>query len=763
MAGGVATRARLALACALALTALGIVCSSAFAYRFNEPAITQTGPEETVFDWGDHTTGAPTGGPRPRCADDDIPDAAVRAFRDANGKLVLISSHFTTRRFVGDTFNDLTHPCAVVMPSGLNRNAASFDDHEWLTSPYTLDGTTVYALAHEEYQGWRTGYGYNCVGDWTQQQKCWRNSVVLAASTDGGATFTSPGAVVARAPYRFASGIGPYGYFKPSNIVKHTDGFYYALVRSVGTDSTPAQPDGVCVMRTSDLANPTSWRAWDGNGFNASFINPYTQAGNPADHVCPPVDPDLYTMTSTVVYSSYLDRYLLIDLLNGGGSYNPNPADKVPGIYFSTSKDLLSWTPPKLLMEAEIAETFSCGDSDPVRVPSLIDHASPARNFETIGQHAYLYFTRSNMYYPSNGTCYLGLDRDLVRIPIEFRKPASPTLTSTDPSSPANNNAPRVKGTAPAGTTVKLYANVACSGSPVGSVVAGTFATSGILASVPDDSTTSFYAAAVDVAGQESDCSPAPITYVEDSTPPDAPTVTASVPGSPANNNSPRIRGTAEAGTTVRLFTSQDCTGAPLSIAVAATFGTSGIAVAVSDNSTTVFHATATDQAGNTSGCSPSSVTYIEETTSPPHEEPPAAVPPPLTPASPVAVSFFENPSMPDRLAPRMSLATKVANIGRRGSLRLRLTCPASEPGGCKGTLRLETLGGTRLGSRSFHVGGGATAALGLRLSKRAQVRVKRSGELFAVAAISARDAAGNGRTDRLNLVLEAPRRKRNR
>ena len=46
------------------------------------------------------------------------------------------------------------------------------------------------------------------------------------------------------------------------------------------------------------------------------------------------------------------------------------------------------------------------------------------------------------------------------------------------------------------------------------------FTSPGISATVDDDSTTDFYAQATSVANVTSDCSPTPVTYVEDSTPP---------------------------------------------------------------------------------------------------------------------------------------------------------------------------------------------------------------------------------------------------
>jgi hypothetical protein len=115
------------------------------------------------------------------------------------------------------------------------------------------------------------------------------------------------------------------------------------------------------------------------------------------------------------------------------------------------------------------------------------------------------------------------------------------------------------------------------------------------------------------VAGNTSACSSTSVTYQEDSSITAAPTPTGTNPASPANNNSPTIFGSAPAGSTVRLYTDAACTAGPIGTGTAATFTSPGITVGVADNSTTTFHATATSASNNTSPCSSSSVTYVED------------------------------------------------------------------------------------------------------------------------------------------------------
>jgi hypothetical protein len=101
---------------------------------------------------------------------------------------------------------------------------------------------------------------------------------------------------------------------------------------------------------------------------------------------------------------------------------------------------------------------------------------------------------------------------------VDTRAPAAPQITDTDPNSPANDNAPEVKGNAAAGSTVWLYKNATCAGFPVAAGPATRFAAPGITVSLADNTTTSFRARARDAAGNLSPCSSA-FTYVEDSTP----------------------------------------------------------------------------------------------------------------------------------------------------------------------------------------------------------------------------------------------------
>jgi hypothetical protein len=366
----------------------------------NLPPLTLLGPEETVFDYTEDA-----------CSRTDVPDAAARAFRDADGQVHLIASHYVTRGMVGPDLDTVRHECRRLMTSGYDGDPAHFDDREWLTSPYTLDGRTVHALVHNEYQG------YKHAGRCTSQEPldCWYNSITLARSSDGGRTFTHappPRQLVAAVPYRYEPGLNPYGLFQPSNInYRAEDGHYYTLIQA---EPFRAQRAGTCVMRTPRLDRPDAWRAWDGRAFSVRFVNPYSEDGV-SGHVCAPVSfSEIAKMTGSLTYNTYLDKYVLVspagkELRGGRGT--------TWGFYYSTSDDLIDWAPRQLIREAVLTTTYRCGGPDPVGYPSLLDPESSSRNFETTGRRPWLYFTR--FHYEE---CRNVLNRDLVRVRVRFSR-----------------------------------------------------------------------------------------------------------------------------------------------------------------------------------------------------------------------------------------------------------------------------------------------------------------------------------------------------
>lgn len=355
-----------------------------------------TGPPETVFDWSSQA-----------CAPDEAPDLPVRAFRDYRGQVEFILPRFNSWRLLGPDLDHLRDPCEVVMGSSLDRNPADFNQKEWVASLYTRDGRHIAALVHEEYHGTLRG---TCVPN--EPTSCWYNAITFASSSDGGRSFQQPpppAQLVAASPYRYKPGVNPTGVFGPSNIVHNgEDDLYYAMVVS----RTPTGDSGTCLIRTADPFKPSTWRAWGGSGFTMRFVDPYRTSGAPG--VCTPVaKPEIASMHESLTYNTYLQRFLLVGLASAPGPDGP----LVSGVYFSLSSDLVHWTPRELLMRATPVQQLRCGGPKPIAYPSLLDPASPSRTFATTGRRPYLYFTLFN-----HAGCKLGLDRDLVRVPVELSR-----------------------------------------------------------------------------------------------------------------------------------------------------------------------------------------------------------------------------------------------------------------------------------------------------------------------------------------------------
>ena len=204
-------------------------------------------------------------------------------------------------------------------------------------------------------------------------------------------------------------------------------------------------------MRTNNLADPKSWRAWDGSSFSIRFINPYTETpAQPSAHMCKNVGGGYITgMTESLTYNTYFGKYMLVGAFGG----------VTPGFYYSLSDDLINWVPARLMLQRETAQSHVCGDPDPVRDPSLLDPTSGSRNFDTTGRDPYIYykFMRMNSRQPG---CYASADRDLIRIPLRFtgtvpsaQFSASPTTALVDQQVTFNGSS----STDPGGNPITYY------------------------------------------------------------------------------------------------------------------------------------------------------------------------------------------------------------------------------------------------------------------------------------------------------------------
>jgi hypothetical protein len=185
---------------------------------------------------------------RDHCSPSDTPDAPARAFRDSRGMMHLFMFGQESYAWVGPDLAHLRHDCRAVFRSLRNKDPARFADGMWLTSTYTADGRTVYALVHDEFHPWTPDSPPGLCPS-REPHRCSYVTLVAATSINGGETFqvaSSPTDVVAVSPYRYEPDAGFYGYMKPSNIIA-MGGFYYVAFNAV---PYRAQAGGVCLMRT---------------------------------------------------------------------------------------------------------------------------------------------------------------------------------------------------------------------------------------------------------------------------------------------------------------------------------------------------------------------------------------------------------------------------------------------------------------------------------------------------------------------------------
>jgi hypothetical protein len=102
---------------------------------------------------------------------------------------------------------------------------------------------------------------------------------------------------------------------------------------------------------------------------------------------------------------------------------------------------------------------------------------------------------------------------------------------------------------------------------------------------------------------------------------PPSPLLTGTTPTSPNVSTEPRIVGQTQGGTSIKIYPTPDCSGAPAAVGSAAELNGAGIKVTVEAGSTTTFHATATNGSGDTSACSSSAITYSQQAAPPPPGE----------------------------------------------------------------------------------------------------------------------------------------------
>lgn len=403
---------------------------------------------ETVIDW--KSTG------NQFCNEYDVPDSHIRAFRtnDPTQPLVLFAGNAArtdknckpetttceydlfVRRATNFEPGSIQSDCANRFTNGAETIADNFNNLEWFWSGYYENGklhTIIYNEFHDPLSPTICKLWNGLPATTLEPDNlCRYTGLTYTYSMDNGHTYQNNptiNPVVAGPPLKWnpatmapepAPTDGGYGFFDITNIIKREESgitYYYALVIF---NDIAAPFSRVCTIRTTNLDDPSSWRAWGGTAYNVSMNTPY-----PNEHAGPPCTSNSLAQTGrllgTITYNTYMKKYLHV----GNMIFNPGTGSKC-GFYYSTSDDLRNWSKAQLFVEQQhIAGTSVpslCNNTTgPVTAyGGMIDHDQlfdlTDPNFEKSDNTFHIYYT----YFPNHSGD--AMNRDLVRQKVTVTK-----------------------------------------------------------------------------------------------------------------------------------------------------------------------------------------------------------------------------------------------------------------------------------------------------------------------------------------------------
>ncbi len=346
------------------------------------PDLTLLPEERVLFDWQTE-----------RCERWDIPDTPLRAWRGEDGAVRLVAGSEATRASVGSSPMQVSRDCRTLLEGAQDPDPAARNDRWWIASTFVLEDGRVIALVHAEYHG--HSHDGACASD--VYLTCWRNAILAAESTDGGATFDVDTEVpVAALPYAYdRRQTGRTGYFSPSNIIE-VDGYLYAFVFA---SPYRDQQRGVCLMRRSaDRSDPT-WRAWDGTDFAVQLSG----RRDAPTALCQPLEGVRGNLTSVTRHG---DGFLAVSPMTAPDRDGATKS----GFWALASTDLITWSAPVLVLERPLLWRSDCHAPYTYAYPAFLDPGSTDRNFATVSRTFWLTFVQMRL----APNCRAGPDRDLV-------------------------------------------------------------------------------------------------------------------------------------------------------------------------------------------------------------------------------------------------------------------------------------------------------------------------------------------------------------
>ena len=87
-----------------------------------------------------------------------------------------------------------------------------------------------------------------------------------------------------------------------------------------------------------------------------------------------------------------------------------------PGFYATSSRDLLTWDVPRLVLPGKTLYDDPCGAGSLIAYPALIDREARGRNFDDVGDRAELTYATLKV-----EGCAITSERDLVRRTVALK------------------------------------------------------------------------------------------------------------------------------------------------------------------------------------------------------------------------------------------------------------------------------------------------------------------------------------------------------
>jgi hypothetical protein len=349
------------------------------------------GSVEVVVDW---PTQHCTCDESPGCTDPhdpDVSDTPPRVYVDAAGVAHLWSTDAESRQsLLAPSGSGFAHNCTVHAPSQFDCRPSAFNFQTWIHSPYVLpDGLSAFALVHMEYHGWSCAGNSSCTE--SNAGNCANEAVQLWSSNDGGFSWAPAGGaggsaanLVAVSPYTYEYSRDNFnkselGFGDPTSVVfDSSSGTFNVLISAsnppIGVNGyTGLQQRGQCLFRSATPLDPASWRAWDGVGFGASFVDPYGgPVSNLSAHVCRPVNSQMLHVN--LGWSTFFGKWIS----SGFGSYlfpNGTRINCCGAFLYSVSDDLINWDTPQLLRPNKQEGAFEDWEYD----AAFLDETSMSR------------------------------------------------------------------------------------------------------------------------------------------------------------------------------------------------------------------------------------------------------------------------------------------------------------------------------------------------------------------------------------------------